>query len=284
MDDLTRKVIRFQRTGKDLAELTETTAIFIYSLLKKRCSLENDDRSDFFCTMYPEIPVLFHRFHYRGKPFSYFLLAILKWKIRSFIIEKQQKQQHRDYFERESHWNLPFWLDTIEVHEPEPELSCKAKTVFQMDEIGALEDPVLQRRMLMLTMKGSMHIDNHIARCVSIVTGYKSEWILARIQSLKETVMKRCERIDELRSKRNKYYVKIFNIHIELVFEVYPWKRDLLFEKLSLYKHRMKKIIDEIGKIPMTPTHNEIAKVLDAPKGSVDSSLYYLKNSFHTGL
>ena len=35
----------------------------------------------------------------------------------------------------------------------------------------------------------------------------------------------------------------------------------------------------ELSKVPVSPTHRDIADVLDMPKGSVDSALYYMRTA-----
>lgn len=253
----------------------------IYPLLRNRYNLEADDRSDFFCDFYPEIPLLLHRFYYQGKPFRHFLLNTLKWKVRTYLKRKQKSLNQKVFFERESFWGPMYWEDSFEVGEPAPPLSREARRIFEIDNGTFIRDPVLKKRLIILTMKGSMYVDHHIAQYVSIITGYSPDWLFHKIQELKDIVITRSSRIHQLRIKRNKYFVKIYNIHVELVLEVYPGKRQALYQQLFHYKERMLKVINEISKISNTPTHSDIARIIDTPKGSVDSSLYYLKNSFN---
>ena len=280
MDDLTKKVLHFQHTGEGFEDLTNATSVFIYSLLSKRYRLDSDERSDFFCQFYPQIPVLFHRFSYRGKPFHHYLLATLKWQVRTFIAERKARKRQRLFFEQECLWNSPFSKDTFTVHEDPPALSLKARTVFNIDKERPVDNPVQRKRLLLLMMKGSMHIGQHIAQRIALLTGYSPSWIFSCVQKLKEIVLNRSGRLDELRIKRNKYFVKIYNIHIEIAFELYPRKREQLFSELTFYKSRMEQIIHEISRCSQAPTHTDIAEVMNIPKGSVDSGIYYISNSF----
>jgi len=166
------------------------------------------------------------------------------------------------------------------VSEPVSYISSEAKSVLEIDDRGKIGNPVQQKRLLLLTMKGSLHIDTHIAWCVSTITGYTSIWILNCIQKLKETMHKRNHRLEQLRIRRNRYYIRIYDIHIDLTVETDIGKRKVLFKELYIIKRRMEQTITEISRIPRSPTHQEIANVMGYPKGTVDSGLYYIKNSF----
>jgi DNA-directed RNA polymerase specialized sigma24 family protein len=45
-------------------------------------------------------------------------------------------------------------------------------------------------------------------------------------------------------------------------------------------EQRLSNMLDEIAHVRLCPTHRDIADVLGIPKGTVDSGLYYLKESF----
>lgn len=260
-----------------MKDLQDTVSILIYSILRSRYRLDTDERSDFFLQIYPEIPLFFHRFSYRGRPFQHYLLSLLKWQIRSYIAEKRAQRRRRLFFERESLWNGLYWEDRAAVHENPPALSPGAESLFPMKE-GRIQSPAQQRRILLLTMRGSMQIQYHLAKRISIVTGYEYSWISDCMQQLQERVRIRSGRLNGLRNKRNKYYVRIYHIHVELLFAADPDKRKQLIEELAVYKSRMNQMVKEIRRISQMPTHADIADVLGIPKGSVDSGLYYLSN------
>jgi hypothetical protein len=280
MDELTSLVVTYKETGKYGRELTEKTALLVYSLLKQRSGIDADDLGDFFCYFYPKIPRLFHRFTYQGKSFRHYLLSSLKWQFRTFITCRKKKIRRELFLEREYLWNPPYWEDNITVCEKTENITAAAKDVLDVDEKGKITNPVLQKRLILLAMKGSVYIDTHMADCVSIITGYTSDWILNCIQHLKEEMHKRSSRLEQLRVKRNKYYIQIYDIHIDLSYEENSQKRNVLFQELFTVKNRMEQTIIEIKKIPRSPTHREIAQVMGMPKGTVDSGLYYLKNAF----
>lgn len=279
-DMLTKDILHFQRTGQGFPKLLEKTSLFVYRFLKKKSGLNEDDKSDFFCQFYPKIPVMFHRFVYRGKPFSVYLIISLKWQLRSFIRQKRRHIYQRDIIEQQYLWQKPYCECPLEVREPLPELTTEAKRILGAGRKDGLRHPVHSKRLLFLAMKGSMEIDDHITECIAIITGYEKNWLYNCILRLKLGMEKKRKRLELLRKKRNWYFTRIFIIHSILIIEKDPLRRNKLFSTLREFKTYMRSTLEEIAKIPIAPTHQEIADVLGIPKGSVDSGLYYVKNAF----
>lgn len=280
MDELTQMVIDYQKTGTGLQETMEFIAIHSYHLLRKRPKTDPDDISDFFCKFYPRIPAMIKRFQYNGISFYHYLYSTLKWHFRTFIVSRQKQERLKFYFERETFWNDPYWEDNIEVCEPDYSITPAASEVLDVGPSGKISNPAYSKRLLLLTLKESHHVDTHLARCVSIITGLSLEWIFNRIQSLKELIFIRRSRLEELQERRNRYYVNIYSLHVELIGEINEDKREWIAERLGELKTRIDFTRREITKISRAPTHREISTILGIPKGSVDSGLYYIKNSF----
>ena len=279
-DILTRNILHFQRTGQGFPELLEDTSLFVYRFLKNKKGMNEDDKSDFFCKFYPKIPLMFHRFAYQGKPFSVYLIVSLKWQLRSYLRQKRRNIYHRDIIEQQTLRQKPYHDFVCEACEPTPEMTKKAKIIFEAENSGVVPNPVHRKRLLFLTMKGSMEIDYHITEHISLITGYEKSWLYNCILRLKLRMEQKRARLEMLRKKRNWYFTQIFIIHYKLLLEKNPVKRIGLYRILAENKAYMQNTLDEIAKVPIAPTHQEIANVLGIPKGSVDSGLYYLKNAF----
>jgi hypothetical protein len=88
------------------------------------------------------------------------------------------------------------------------------------------------------------------------------------------------DRLDYLKRKRNWYFIRLHILHSELSGERDPSKRCTISKDLRNIKRFMEITNHEISRVPTTPTHREIARVLGTPKGSIDSGIYYLKNAF----
>jgi hypothetical protein len=277
---LTRSILHFQRTGQGFPKLLENTSLFVYRFLKKKSGINEDDKSDFFCQFYPKIPVMFHRFVYQGKPFSVYLIISLKLQLRSFLRQKRRHVYQRDIIEQQYLWQKPYSECAFEVREPLPEMTAEAKRILGDGRTAGSHHPVHSKRLLFLAMKGSMEIDDHITECISFITGYEKNWLYNCILRLKIGMEKKRKRLEMLRKKRNWYFTRIFIIHSILLIEKDPLRRNKLFSTLREFKTYMRSTLEEIAKIPIAPTHQEIADVLGIPKGSVDSGLYYVKNAF----
>ena len=73
--------------------------------------------------------------------------------------------------------------------------------------------------------------------------------------------------------------MRIYRIH-EGLFREYDCRiKERLLLQLVSEKKRLAAVIDEMSRVPASPTHKDIAAVLGIPKGSVDSGIYYLKSA-----
>ena len=82
----TDELMLYQRTGIGYEGLIKSIGLHVYSILKSKYKMDEDDRSDFFCMFYPKIPNMIKRFEYHGTPFEIYLNVSLKWNMKSFRI------------------------------------------------------------------------------------------------------------------------------------------------------------------------------------------------------
>ena len=60
------------------------------------------------------------------------------------------------------------------------------------------------------------------------------------------------------------------------------YEKDLLFEKMLEKQKRKESLNKKLMKRNCGPKNEEIAQILDIPKGTVDSSLFYLKKALES--
>ena len=279
-DPLTAAVVRYQRTGTGREELVQKTAVIVYRHLLGRRSADEDDAGDFLCFFYPKIPHLFGRFSYQGKPFVHYLMVTVKMQFRSFQAQRRKEDARRIFLEFHKSvlppWSPPHVLRTA----PSSHIRKKVEQVFGISGQEPVSNTTYRRRLLFLIMKEALKIDSETVEYVAAVTGYEESWLYNCIQKLKSKMKQKCERIDTLRLKRNRYYLRVCTLHTQLTRAVHTIERQDLCNTLKNVKRLLMDTIDELSRVPTTPTHRDIAMILGVPKGSVDSGLYYLKNAY----
>lgn len=276
---LTEDIMAFKQSGCGLVQIIEQISLIVYRYPRKTLHWDEDDCSDFFCYFFPKIEILIKRFVYLHKPFEAYLSVSLKYQLRSFMQKKRAKLMEEKIIGYEEYLNQDR-KQSDSLGEPLPTLcSPKLKGPLKLSEHCVISHGKTKKRFLFLVLKGALFVDGRLLESIALLTGFDSGWILSCMDSLKSLMKEHCRRFEHLAMRRNRYFVAIYRIHEDLRMETDVEKRRILLALLCEYKMRMEQTIKTINKVPLCPTHREIAQVLGIPKGSVDSGLYYLKNT-----
>ena len=84
-------------------------------------------------------------------------------------------------------------------------------------------------------------------------------------------------RLKLLRERRNKAYYRIRYLDIKLDTAYDPGEAEKLKRQLIRVRRTMRLAMESLSGVKLTPSNQQIASVLGIPKGTVDSSLYWLK-------
>ena len=284
LTSLTQAVLRHQCTGTGGDDLVRRIALEIYTYPRRRLGWEEDDCSDFFSYFYPKLPALIRRFTYQGKPFEAYLCTTLKWQLKTFAARKHLNAvksrvvSEEGFGGVETLYSAPVEAESLEIAESSPVYPEKIRRVFHIEPDGVIRNEVWRKRILFLTMKGAFDLDAPTVDRVAGLTGYERNWLAGCAQELVARMATRHDRLHALCARRNHAYFRIYYLHERLSSPNSPANRDNLLRILSNERKRLSRAIDDINRVPRTPTHHDIAEVLEVPKGSVDSALYYLRN------
>lgn len=277
--DLTKQIVHFKKTGKGLDELKKQISLLVYKYPRKRLGWDEDDASDFFCYFFPKIESLLHRFEYRGKPFEAYLVTTIKWQLKSFASHKALDKIKRRVVSNEQYQEVCESGEYSAEEKIDQELhAVRIRRFLKTGEKGTIHNPAVSRRILILAMKGVYFLNREDLKQVAQLTGNKLEWVEQCRDILWERLENRRRRIDELRSRRNNAYFRMHYMYQRLEIETETASRSRLFSILMQEKHRLQRAQKALSHVPKTPTHTDISEVLKIPKGSVDSSMYYLRN------
>ena len=279
--ELTQMVLRYQKTGRSLEKLTQTIAGIVYSYPRTNLGWDEDDASDFFCSYFPKIRGLVDRFRFTGKPFEAYLSTCIRWQLKTFAARnaarKVQNQMIRheycDWYETRTH-------AAEEVLEDEKPYGSMVRKILRIGKNGVIESKPHSQRLTYLILRNSMQIDDAILHKTANLTGTDEDELLGCVTELRQRLNKKMLIYGNLINRRNRAHVRIQLLHGLLAQETDDDRRAQYVHELTKEQSRFEKITREIGIISLVPTHKDIAEVMDVPKGSVDSGLYYLKNAF----
>lgn len=286
---LTDAVLDFQSSGRGLDALIDRVAVFVYHYPKTRMGWNEDDCSEFFCYFYPKLRRLVERFEYRGRPFEVYLIVTLKWQLRTYAGRRAIERLQGRVLAQECFWTSGESEEAPEAREAQPALAAvnprdleipeSARAVLKMRRDKRIGDAATKKRVLYLALKSSAHLTEQLIGRIAFVTGYDADWIYRLSEELKARIFARRTRLMHLSEKRNGCFFRIYCLQEQLRLVVEHSVRVALARQLASEELRLASMLDEISRVPIDPTHRDIAEVLGIPKGSVDSGLYYLKDA-----
>ncbi|MFP4483909.1 MAG: hypothetical protein ACLFO1_03545 [Spirochaetaceae bacterium] len=289
MTRLTQEVLRYQRTGIGLERVYGEAARLVYDYPRRRFGFSEDDCGEFLIFFHRSLLRLIDRYRNTGRTFEAYLYGTMKWQIRTFAGKKRRNAvryevvNHRDLWE-EIHPR--FYSATVGegadpadcVYEAEPRLLIPGR--FEIDADGRLIDPTMQRRVTILALKACLHIDEALIRAVEHAANHEPGWLQDRMTEARAYMRRRTERLRSLQQRRLRAYYNLRRSHDAARRGPPGPAAAAAVRSVAVWHRRLRLIEDEIGRVPRAPTNGEVAEILGIPKGTVDSSLFYMKRVF----
>jgi hypothetical protein len=278
-DLITSLIINWQKTGAGYQALIKEVSKIIISYPEKRFNWDYDSCVDFYISFYPKLIKLITSFEFKGISFNAILRNTLKWQVRSFY-KKHSKKKKIDYC-------LKFhcMIEAESVSDSAAEdaacadlaLSKCASKHFDILPEGVVRKKGLRRQLIMLALKSSYFIDDNYIKKISELSGCSSEWLAESIDMLRRNNLHRKERHEKYNIRISKAYMNLCRIHREIEKSCGYLERNYLDKKKDQYALRLKRATEARNKVNLSPSNQQIAELMELPKGSVDSGLYFLK-------
>ena len=282
LSDLTEKVLRYQETGEGLQTLIRDIALIVYSFPRRAYRWDEDDSSDFFCGFFPKIPAMIRRFSYRGRPFEAYLTTTLRWQLKTHAAKKIAANRQEQLAARYNiSWNgLQPSSDPWVLAEESARYSPEVAKILKVQADGRTRDASAAKRVLFLLMKEVNSVDDWTVNRVSSLTGFDNTWLTGCIAELRGRMAVRVGHYYRLTGRRNQLHLQVGCLHERMATELDLPARLKLAAEIRRMHSRLARTRAELARIHMSPSHKDISEVIGVPKGSVDSGLFYLKNSF----
>jgi len=270
MESITESILRFQDTGCGYKEIVNRISLIIYNYPSRVTVLKEEDKCEFYLSCYNRIDGLIKNFSYRGVPFESLLNQTLKWHIKTYLTKMKNEKK----------------VIALNIQEEEIKirdlLSCGSVKDNCISPEIILKNKASRKRLLFLVLMDSPNITDCELKRFSELTAYEFEWLLYLKDTLNSRLFQRSERLTKLREKRNNTYMKMLYKQTRYSDESDPDHKELLSRQIQRLKKRLDDTRREISRVPCRPTHSEIADLLEVPKGTVDSGLYYFRKKYNT--
>jgi DNA-directed RNA polymerase specialized sigma24 family protein len=273
MENLTEKVLQYQRTHEGLQDLVSELAPRVYQFPRRKMGWDEDACGEFYVFIHPRLIRLLDRFRDQGKPFESYLCAVLNWQLRNFARERKCGERR---------WNVSLRLEPEEsagqeTDDGEPRPGCGESLPVPGCLGRIIRTRADRRNFLFLLLKCSRAIEPGNAALLAEIAGIDAKRLAGLASLLLEMRSRREARLETFRHRRNKAFAQARLLEAELKTEVEPERVQILTGALSRARRRMRLAMTRMARVGLSPTNREIAAVLGVPKGTVDSGLYWLK-------
>jgi hypothetical protein len=105
----------------------------------------------------------------------------------------------------------------------------------------------------------------------------EEDHLVALIERLRANLYKQELRLHRLYRRQNKVFTKIILLQRDLLWEADPEAKAELALRLCELRRALRSVQRKIRHVRLHPSNREIAELLQIPKGTIDTSLYWLR-------
>ncbi len=284
---LTERVLRYQRTRQGLEELLALLAGKIYGYPRCRGSRVEDDGGEFFLFFYPRLLRTLERFQDQGRPFEWYLHSVLRWHYLGFVRWKRRRERSWAAGAMPALWEPQPVRGpaaeglSLESRAEAPELpgwlGSEVADLFHLEPGAPLQRPADRKRLLVWALKQVRSLREPDLEKLAAWTGTGEERLRALCAELRERLGRRERRLELLVERRNLAFTTLHLAQQALAGEPEPAGRAQLAGRAARARRCLHRSQERIARVPLQPSNRELALALGLPKGTVDTSLFWLK-------
>lgn len=254
------------RTNSDCSQKAEwQVACWVYSELHRKFRLDADEAGNFFCEFYPKIRKLILQFQYRGCPFEAYLYATLRWQVLSYKKQLSRQRLNHQLFTYESFWD---------VYQEEPICSEPIPSKVPYNIHNSFN--TYRKRLIYVALRECEYLDNKLMEAIIQYTQIDRRWFLNCVMALRQKVEQRRHRLDRARQYYNTCLYRYYLLQLRVHNSDSPDKHAYYGHELEKNRSRLRRVCRQLKKMHVHPTNREIGEVLNVPKGSIDSGIFYI--------
>ncbi|GMO39336.1 MAG: hypothetical protein Ta2F_15730 [Termitinemataceae bacterium] len=222
---------------------------------------------DFLSWVYPRLSKAITRYKDSGSSFDAFLGTILRYGFREFFTLQKDRSKIESTFIKS-------------VEEDRDNLFVSEQDNFYDKEIDFLNTPLRQKHTLILLLKSYYHLTDDLI-----------EKIIPSLKIDKSTLLELINKLHYIRREKEAFVRRLLTSINCQFFRCRTYESKLLYceENSKLYikynmllnrgRLRIERMRNRLKRIRLYATNEEVALVLNVPKGTVDSSMAKIKGS-----
>jgi hypothetical protein len=222
-----------------------------------------EDFTDYLCWLYPRLRRAIDRYKNTGASFDAYVASLIRWSIREYRI---RELDHR--ITEDTCWKTQ--AREMEVHSAEP-VYLEPEPVYD-----TAPNP---RQLLVLLLKSYHYVSEDFLRRAAPAVGIDAEKLGNMIEALRAMRLNREDEIRKLQERIHCQYYRCLAFEKRMLFSVEgSAKQERMKGCLDRGRNRLKAMRKRLASIKTEASNRQVANVLGVPKGTIDSSLYAIKN------
>ncbi len=277
MENLTARVLEYQRSRNGLDGLVAELAPRVLSYPRRRFGWDEDACSEFYAWFHPRLLRVLGRFRDQGRPFESYLVSVLHWQARSFARRVRREEQAWTLGPRlvaaSAADDATFDAETLDAAPAWPGPTPPAALPADAD----------RRALLFLVLKCSRRLDPSWLAAAATSTGVPPRRLVRLVQRLRAGRESSERRLEALRLRRNGAFSRARILEAALARTVDPAEAAALRRRLEAARRCLAAAAGRMARVRRDPTNREVARALGVPKGTVDCGLFLLKRRLTAG-
>ncbi|MFQ3619544.1 MAG: hypothetical protein SNJ78_01235 [Spirochaetales bacterium] len=264
----------YRKTGKGSDALIRAIVLFVYRFPLCCNNCTEEDCASFLLSFYSRIPFLIEHYQEHGKGFEAYLKSCLKWHLKTYLKSRFKESQAQKILLEEYKIapNCRVKEDGFmeEIREPVYPLTCHTTSKKVKKDFEG-------KKLLLLSLKAAYDLEDPSIEKIADCIGIHKEVFFHLIEVSRSTLLTKEERIKELSEKRDLLFFRITTLQNELHRCTKEECKVKLEKRLCHHQKMYRSLMRKIRNIHLSPSNKKLAEILGMPKGSIDSTLYYLK-------
>ena len=243
---------------------------YVKENMRRPYGWDTEDYNDYLSWLYPRICSSINSYKEKGSSFENYILSMLKMSQREF-----RSNQKKTSVEETAAWMTQ--ITDFYVSEQEPVYN----DTFA-EENNKVKKIRNRRQLLILILKCCAHVSLDFLEKISPILGIEYEELKKMINTLRKKQRKRNVYVAELKEKINTQFFRCIlyeNKLKDVATETITAAK--LRELLERGRERLDKMRKRLEKAHTGPSNKQIAKLLGVTKGTVDSTMYNIKNKIN---
>ncbi len=264
---LTHQVLWYQASGEGYEEIKEKIILTAYTYPRKYFWGYRENASEFCITFIPRIHRIVTRFRYTGNAFECYLERSIYLQIQTFL---------RSLYEDSHRMNVLYHQQAM-YEEKHAEWAAVSESP---PELPPLHRNIPKQRLIILVLVQAFSITSEYYEQISMRTGYSVKRVNELLQHAQNCESKRFRRYTFLQQMRDRYFSEILKVQYRILHCCDPAEQASLRLRQEKLQAKLDRTRQRLEDFPLHVPHRVVAEILGISKGTVDSSMFYLKKDY----